>query len=48
MCAKICNFNAFKKDSKAISFDKSKCWGCTICKDHCPVNAITLSKIEDS
>lgn len=45
-CSKICNFNAFETKDKVTSFDPSKCWGCTICKDHCPVNAITIKKIE--
>jgi Pyruvate/2-oxoacid:ferredoxin oxidoreductase delta subunit len=47
MCAKICNFKAFTKDEKTVSFDEAKCWGCTICKEHCPVNAIALKKLEN-
>ncbi|MGL5314262.1 MAG: ATP-binding protein [Peptostreptococcaceae bacterium] len=41
-CSKICNFNAFTFSNKAISFEESRCWGCTICKDNCPTKAITL------
>ncbi len=46
LCVKACNFEAFIKVDKRVSFDEQKCWGCTICKNHCPVGAITLEKIE--
>lgn len=44
-CAKICNFEAFHKDSNGkIIFEPQKCWGCTICASNCPKGAITLKK----
>jgi len=46
-CARICNFQAFTKgEDGKVSFDESKCFGCTICSSNCPTGAITLEKIE--
>lgn len=44
-CARICNFNAFKREEGMIVFDEKACWGCTICKNHCPVKAISIQKL---
>lgn len=44
-CAKICNFDAFQKEGKAVSFHRELCWGCTICANHCPTGAITLERV---
>ena len=44
-CVKICNFNAFKQKGKTVYFEEKECWGCTICKKHCPTGAISIEKI---
>lgn len=45
-CTKICNFGAFHKDENGrVAFDRSKCWGCTICTTNCPKKAIHLIPI---
>ncbi len=42
-CTRICNFEAFYKDENGkVQYDVSKCWGCTICSENCPKNAIRL------
>jgi NAD-dependent dihydropyrimidine dehydrogenase PreA subunit len=44
-CTKICNFGAFYFDeNKHVKFDVEKCWGCTICTNNCPKDAIKLIK----
>lgn len=46
-CTKICNFGAFYFDeNKKVKFDVDKCWGCTICSNNCPKDAIGLVKKE--
>lgn len=46
-CARICNFGAFTQDAeKRISFDREKCWGCTICMNNCPKGAISIVKAQ--
>lgn len=47
-CAKICNFGAFVKEGKKVSYHPEKCWGCTICAPNCPREAITLKKRRES
>jgi ferredoxin len=44
-CAKMCNFGAFKKTGERVEFDGDNCWGCTICGNYCPVNAITFARV---
>lgn len=42
-CANICNFEAFQKGADGkITFDKEKCWSCTICAANCPKKCIQL------
>ena len=45
-CTKICNFNALSFTAyREVRFDPDKCYGCTICADNCPENAIRVEKI---
>ena len=43
-CVRTCNFGAFRREGKKVTFEETACWGCTICKNHCPVGAISIEK----
>ena len=47
-CARVCNFSAFSRDGRKITFNAAACWGCTICKNHCPVGAIDVKKLAEA
>lgn len=55
-CVKRCNFGAFylgetetvvkDKARRKVGFNPDSCWGCGICVEACPAEAITMIKIE--
>jgi ferredoxin len=55
-CVKRCHFGAFYHDGstqeraglavKNVLFDADKCWGCGLCANVCPVDAITMQPCE--
>ena len=55
-CVKRCHFGAFYqdgsvvkvkgKDKKSVSFDPEKCWGCGLCANTCPNEAIGMRYID--
>jgi ferredoxin len=57
-CVKRCHFNAFFHDGslvkvngenkKTVSFDPQKCWGCGLCANTCPKEAIEMLPIDRS
>ena len=54
-CVKRCHFEAFYHDGaiveidgrskKGVSFDPAKCWGCGLCANTCPQDAIEMTKL---
>jgi ferredoxin len=56
-CVKRCHFDAFYHDDsmveidgrskKGIKFDAEKCWGCGLCANTCPENAIEMTGLVD-
>lgn len=48
-CVKACNFHALNVDEKTqrAVVDLTKCMGCTLCEDKCPVEAISY-RVEPS
>ena len=55
-CVKRCHFSAFYhdgpivkikgKDKKMVSFDPNKCWGCGLCANTCPTEAIGMMQLD--
>ncbi|OGO37128.1 MAG: hypothetical protein A2W35_07325 [Chloroflexi bacterium RBG_16_57_11] len=55
-CVKRCHFSAFYhdgsivklkgKDTKTVSFDPKKCWGCGLCTNTCPTEALRMKHID--
>lgn len=41
-CVKTCNYRVFTMENGKVSFDDSKCYGCTICADKCPKQCIRV------
>jgi NAD-dependent dihydropyrimidine dehydrogenase PreA subunit len=56
-CVKRCHFEAFYhdgsmleldgKNKKSVGFDDEKCWGCGLCANTCPENAIVMTELVD-
>jgi len=44
-CVAVCNFDAFREADGEIVLCADKCWGCTLCKEHCPTGAIEMVRI---
>ncbi|MEJ2210952.1 MAG: 4Fe-4S binding protein [Anaerolineae bacterium] len=54
-CVRRCHFGAFYhdgatrlvdgKERKAVSFDPARCWGCGLCANTCPTEAIVMERI---
>jgi NAD-dependent dihydropyrimidine dehydrogenase PreA subunit len=56
-CVRRCHFGAFYhdgstvrlkgKDKETVSFDPDKCWGCGLCANTCPTDAIVMMHIDE-